>query len=107
MIEIISLILGIALAVWIKRKGLTTVELRQYADEQLAATRKKLVTVKLYRWSTGNVWVHFNYQGWVQARWCTDANDGYLVRVDGTVGMMHKRFAGITIIEDYTKDTKP
>ena len=107
MIEAISLTLGVILAIWIKRKGLTTVELRQYTEERLRALQKYVVRFKFYRWATGHVWIKLGRQGWVQARWCTNATDGYLVKCDGSVGMTHRKYDGITAIEDYSKESKP
>lgn len=106
MYELISLLLGIASAVWIKRKGLTTVELRQYAEGQIARSRAKLVSRKLYRRACGGVWVKFDYAPWAHVRWCTTALDGYFVNRDGSVGVCHKRFVHIVAIEDYTKGSK-
>lgn len=106
MIHIISLLVSIALAVYIKRKGLTTVELREMLTKQCTRLGKAVVNVKVYRWSSGSVWIKLNNTGWVHARWITNAEEGYLVRCDGTVGMTHKSFTGILSLEDYTKGKK-
>ena len=106
MIHLISLLVSIMLAIYIKRKGLTTVELREMLVKQCTRLGKAVVNFKVYRWSSGNVWIKLNNTGWVHARWITNAEDGYLVRCDGTVGMTHKSFTGILSLEDYTKGPK-
>jgi hypothetical protein len=103
MIHLISLLVSIMLAIYIKRKGLTTVELREMLVKQVTRLREAVVNVKVYRWASGNVWIKFDYEGWVHARWCSNAAEGYLVRCDGTIGMTHKNYTGIVSLEDYSR----
>jgi len=101
MIHIISLLVSIALAIYIRRKGLTTLELREMLIAQGERVSKALVKFKLYRAVSGGVWLKIQGYGWVQARWCTDEDAGYLKRLDRE-GTLHKNYCGILELENYT-----
>ena len=103
MIHIISLLVSIALAIHIKRKGLTTVELRELLIKGFAQLGKAAVKFKVYRWASGHVWIKLTRQGWVHALWGLNERDGYLVKFDTPEGMTHKRYSSIEILEDYSR----
>lgn len=101
MIHLISLLVSIALAIYIRRKGLTTSELRELLAKSFDSFGKSLSSVRLYRMVSGGVWLNLKNGGWVQARWSTDQDAGYLKRLDRE-GMIHKTYVGILKLENYT-----
>lgn len=101
MIHLISLLVSIVLAVYIKRKGLTTVELREMLAKAFKRSSKAACKVWLYRAVSGGVWLHLKNGGWVQARWTTGPDEGYLTRLDRE-GTIHKNYVGILKLENYT-----
>ena len=102
MIHLISLLVSIVLAIYIRRKGLTTAELRELLIEQGTRLGRAAVKFKLYRMASGGVWLNLKNGGWVQARWCEGSDEGYLKRLDRPEGMLHKTYVGILKLENYT-----
>lgn len=101
MIHLVSLLVSIALAIYIRRKGLTTVELQEMLANAFKRSGSALSNVRLYRMVSGGVWLNLKNGGWVQARWSTDQDAGYLKRLDRE-GTLHKTYVGILKLENYT-----